>query len=321
MTPNCRHIKTDGVQCGSPATNNQLFCHNHRKVRRALAQVSPAPDPYGWERKPLPLVFSEDRAALQLNYSLVIAAVVAGRMTVQTANCLNRLLRSCEMNLTHGPLATPDADIVQNIVLTPEGEEIAPAEDTDPQVAESSAGEDAETALNTDSGDQARSFTPPPITMALDGFNDPSSLKNRRGLESAIRREHLAAYAAGLEPPAYFPPTPAAAIACPEPVDESRPEPAEKFCPEPAEGFCAEPAEPAAENKPCAPSADPGAADPGAADPGAADPGASEYPLSAQSQPCVPRNALEAAYYSLPWPFPESAHPLTSSPGGPLKLA
>jgi hypothetical protein len=167
--------------------------------------------------------------------------------------------------------------------------------------------------------------------MALDGFNDPSSLKNRRGLESAIRREHLAAYAAGLEPPAYFPPTPAAAIACPEPVDESRPEPAEKFCPEPAEAFCAEPAEPAAENKPYAPSADPGTADPGtadpgtadpgAADPGAADPGASEYPLSAQSQQLVPRNALEAAYYSLPWPFPESAHPLTSSPGGPLKLA
>jgi hypothetical protein len=119
----CRHIMPSSKPCGSPALKGTVFCYNHTKVRSTLAKVEPRTDPSG-THQPLPFVFSEDRAALQLNYSVVVNALNDQRINLQTANAFNRLLRSCAINLSHGPLTDPD-HAVHEIALTPEGEEIA----------------------------------------------------------------------------------------------------------------------------------------------------------------------------------------------------
>jgi hypothetical protein len=157
MSQLCRHILPAGHRCTQPAVNSTLYCRHHQVIKLTLAKVAPTPDPYGIHT-PLPFVFSEDRAALQLNYSIVIAALNDKRIDLKTANAFNRLFRSCEINLRKGPLHEPHCDkksepratrrnpnekwlvddedsdpqqdhggMVQVVILTPEREEIAPA--------------------------------------------------------------------------------------------------------------------------------------------------------------------------------------------------
>jgi hypothetical protein len=76
---------------------------------------------------PLPLVFPEDRASIQLDLALVLEALNHQKIDTTMANTMNRLLHSCSLNLGKGPLVDAEAqDVVRRVILTPEGEEIAP---------------------------------------------------------------------------------------------------------------------------------------------------------------------------------------------------
>ncbi|HEX5236447.1 MAG TPA: hypothetical protein VFW25_14090 [Silvibacterium sp.] len=154
MTPLCRHIFPAGRRCTQPAVTTTLYCRHHQTVKLTLDKIKPAPAPYGLQQ-PLPFVFPEDRAALQINFMIVLSALNDKRITLQTANGFNRILRSCAMNLKQGPLTAPlveksaekpvrrnpneawltdDEDdsqqdfggMVRSVILTPDGEEIAP---------------------------------------------------------------------------------------------------------------------------------------------------------------------------------------------------
>ena len=149
----CRYLKSDGKSCRCPAIKGAHFCHNHREKRNRAAQIPPPPDPYGWDKKPLPLVPSEDRASIELNFHIVVTAFNHGHISVAKANAFNRLFRSCELNLTNGERehsrqqslalkqaearnqkdwhdhadeSGPHTETLREVVLTPEGEEIAP---------------------------------------------------------------------------------------------------------------------------------------------------------------------------------------------------
>ena len=105
---------------------NTLFCRHHAALKTAIAQCKPAPDPYGIH-KPIPFVFPEDHAAIQLNLFMVLQALNDKSIDNRTANTMNRLLRSCEHNLGQTPLAGESKEnAVQRVILTPDGEEIAP---------------------------------------------------------------------------------------------------------------------------------------------------------------------------------------------------
>jgi hypothetical protein len=42
--PLCRHTKTNGLQCKSPALTTSAFCHHHQKARRTrMSTVSSGP--------------------------------------------------------------------------------------------------------------------------------------------------------------------------------------------------------------------------------------------------------------------------------------
>ena len=122
----CRHILPAGVICNQSAVKNTLFCRHHAALKTAIAQCKPAPDPYGIH-KPIPFVFPEDHAAIQLNLFMVLQALNDKSIDNRTANTMNRLLRSCEHNLGQTPLAGEGKEnAVQRVILTPDGEEIAP---------------------------------------------------------------------------------------------------------------------------------------------------------------------------------------------------
>ena len=122
----CRHILHEGRVCKAAAVGGTFFCRHHGAVKTTLAKSQPRPDPYGIH-EPLPFVFPEDRASLQLDLFLVLQAFNDRKIDVRTANCMTYNLQACMTNLGKRPLVEPDEqNTVQRVILTPEGEEIAP---------------------------------------------------------------------------------------------------------------------------------------------------------------------------------------------------
>src|SRR6185437_4608060 len=107
---------------------------------------TPRQNPYHVE-KVLPLVFPEDRAALQIDIFVVMQAFNEGDISPKRANILTRLLHECSINLKHGPLyETNHEHAVRSVVVTPEGEEIAPAREV-PEAGETVSAEAASEAV------------------------------------------------------------------------------------------------------------------------------------------------------------------------------
>ena len=83
--PQCTHVKTNGEVCGSPAVSGTEFCYHHSAVKTALAKL-----PNGKGRMedfaPIPFVFPEDRAAMQINFFLLLQAYNEQHIDQRTYN-------------------------------------------------------------------------------------------------------------------------------------------------------------------------------------------------------------------------------------------
>lgn len=95
--PLCTYIKTDGVRCGSPAVKGSELCFHHSAVKTALGKVKP--QAASGEFAPIPFVFPEDRASMQINFFLLLQAFNEGRIDLRTFNAMQRLLCSMARNL------------------------------------------------------------------------------------------------------------------------------------------------------------------------------------------------------------------------------
>jgi len=156
----CRYILQGGNQCQQAAINGEYYCRHHLVVRRTVAAATPRQNPYHVE-KVLPLVFPEDRAALQIDIFVVMQAFNEGDISPKRANILTRLLHECSINLKHGPLyETNHEHAVRSVVVTPEGEEIAPAREvpeTGLRVQDAAQSEDCASSEDSAQGDEASS--------------------------------------------------------------------------------------------------------------------------------------------------------------------
>ncbi len=125
MVDLCRHIKTDGHRCGTPAVHGTHFCYHHSQRKAAIKQARVAlslANPH----MPIPFVFPEDRTAIQHNLYLVALALASKRISERTANTYTSIWRACRVNLGKTPLVETNHDTaVQRVILTPEGDEIA----------------------------------------------------------------------------------------------------------------------------------------------------------------------------------------------------
>ncbi|HEU4983612.1 MAG TPA: hypothetical protein VFT88_13100 [Acidobacteriaceae bacterium] len=125
----CRYILQGGNQCQQAAINGENYCRHHLVVRRTVAANTPKQNPYRIE-KPLALVFPEDRAALMIDIFVVMQAFNEGELGPKGAKIFTHLLHECGVILRQGPLYEVDLEnAVRRVVVTPEGEEIAPAKE------------------------------------------------------------------------------------------------------------------------------------------------------------------------------------------------
>jgi hypothetical protein len=150
MTSICRHIKTNGERCGSPALNDHAFCYYHRNLTQRHPRP-PAPDPTPAIIHPmdplrelqlaaitqsnLNLPLLEDRESIQLAASMIIGALARNVLDTKRAATLLYGLQVASANavrLNHAPSLDY---IVTQTTLTPTGEEIALDEDPPGEIA------------------------------------------------------------------------------------------------------------------------------------------------------------------------------------------
>ena len=117
MTPECRHIKTSGGKCGSPALR-QPFCYFHSRLRERTARL---PRPFeGLELPPL-----EDRGAIQLAISEIVTAVANYKMDHKRAGVLLYALQIASHNAKNSEEIV-SSYAVSEVTRTEHGEEMAP---------------------------------------------------------------------------------------------------------------------------------------------------------------------------------------------------
>lgn len=93
----CRHTKTNGYLCQSPAMTTSAFCYHHQRIRRTrrttitVAPVAPAPVPFNMP----PLVSA---SAIQQAISAVLNAIGDGRLKPRQARIMLNMIRMASSN-------------------------------------------------------------------------------------------------------------------------------------------------------------------------------------------------------------------------------
>src|SRR5690348_17109721 len=103
----CQHLLASGRRCTQPAVSPTPYCRHHGIVKRTVAS-SILPPQFHHLHRALPFLYPEDRASITANCFLVMRALDDRRISTQTANAMNRLLRTCQANLKPGPLHQSD---------------------------------------------------------------------------------------------------------------------------------------------------------------------------------------------------------------------
>jgi hypothetical protein len=166
----CTHIKTDGVRCGSPAVAGSEVCFHHSAVKTALGKVQP-PNEFGV--CPIPFVFPEDRASMQINFFLLLQAFNEGRIDLRTYNSMLGMLRSMARNLGKSGSLVEDRE---------QGSELRAQEDG------------AQGSGSSESTSQKRDAGHPHPAVSVQGCSEPASqrLDPSAGSGRVVGHPHLA---------------------------------------------------------------------------------------------------------------------------------
>jgi hypothetical protein len=97
VVPQCTHVKTNGEVCGSPAVSGTGFCYHHSALKTALAKPNGKKPNGGFA--PIPFVFPEDRAAMQINFFLLLQAFNERHIDERTYNSMLNMLKAMAKNL------------------------------------------------------------------------------------------------------------------------------------------------------------------------------------------------------------------------------
>jgi len=106
----CTHVKTNGKVCGSPAVSGTAFCHHHSAVKMALGRVQPNAKAANGGFAPIPFVFPEDRASMQINFFLLLQAFNEGRIDLRTYRSMLSMLKEMAKNLGKSGSLTDDRE-------------------------------------------------------------------------------------------------------------------------------------------------------------------------------------------------------------------
>src|SRR6185312_9785984 len=96
--PVCTHVKTNGICCGSPAVSGTDVCYHHSAIKTATIQAASASRPGPGEFAPIPFVFPEDRASMQINFFLLLRAFNEQRIDQKTYRLMLSMLKAMAKN-------------------------------------------------------------------------------------------------------------------------------------------------------------------------------------------------------------------------------
>lgn len=97
--PLCTHVKTNGIVCGSPAMSGTALCYHHSVVMTTLDWAPSGSGAGGGDFEPIPFVFPEDRAGMQINFFLLLEAFNQHRIDLRTYRAMLGLLKAMARNL------------------------------------------------------------------------------------------------------------------------------------------------------------------------------------------------------------------------------
>ena len=145
--PICRHIKTNGHRCQSPAVTGSGLCYFHRTIRRThdaactskIGPLRPETVQYLLENGQRPAQFAaspacnfpplEDPEAIQLSISLLFAAIAAGQVEPGLARTLLYALQVASWNVRAlAPAQATGEDfstLARRVVRTRDGHSLA----------------------------------------------------------------------------------------------------------------------------------------------------------------------------------------------------
>ena len=125
----CRHIKSDGCKCKSPALREKPYCYFHMRLHRTMhaakAQSAAAPGAASDATIEVPAI--EDRSAVRFALTQVLQGLGAKRLEPRRASQLLYGLQIAAQLVERNYGILP-SDYVQSLTADEEGDELAPEE-------------------------------------------------------------------------------------------------------------------------------------------------------------------------------------------------
>jgi hypothetical protein len=97
--PTCRHTKTDGLLCQSPASGTSAYCHFHKRLgRNRLSTVGSGPALREHVLYPL-----RDAHSIRQALSMVLSGLMSGQIPTAQAGKMLFALQIASMDLRKSP--------------------------------------------------------------------------------------------------------------------------------------------------------------------------------------------------------------------------
>jgi hypothetical protein len=125
--PLCRHIRTNGLRCKSPALTDATYCYFHTRLndRHSGYRQTAASRGYLVPGQHIELTTLEDRESIQVALSVVINALATGKLDSRRATALLYGLQLASSNAASLNLAPYAPDVVRTAESTPDGLDLA----------------------------------------------------------------------------------------------------------------------------------------------------------------------------------------------------
>jgi hypothetical protein len=125
--PLCRHIKTNGLQCHSPALTDGRWCYFHHRLHQQHSPLRQTEATRGYliPGQHIELTTLEDRESVQVALSVVINALATGNLDIKRATTLLYGLQLASNNARGLRTEPYAANTVRAIEPSPEGLDLA----------------------------------------------------------------------------------------------------------------------------------------------------------------------------------------------------
>ncbi len=118
MYQECRHIKTNGLRCESPALRGTPFCYFHTRLHRP---VSPG-QTHIWDDVKIP--FLQDQTSVQIALTEILGALLSSRLDPPRARLCLYGLQIASQNVDCTTIFPVDS--VRSVTQSADGEDLAP---------------------------------------------------------------------------------------------------------------------------------------------------------------------------------------------------